>query len=257
MLDRSGVSVCVSSTLYGRCGTPSDAGLADTPSAAAQPNPRNTAMAPFRRCMSAGLSRPITWPTRWRLTVVSLSTWMNEGRTSGSMGEGSTCSRTAGESLVVAVSGHTVTLRRFENRSDWTITAGRGLPVKSPARSATAMTSPLVIFVEDAHPLDPVHRSIFVVSRINGLALAADLLREARRRRVRHPDLHRAKPLAAKVLAISGGAGAGRGAAGHASHVTLSRRGVKRNAWWALEDTIATACPPGKSLAVPTLRLRP
>jgi hypothetical protein len=99
-------------------------------------------MAPFSRCKSSADNRPIDGPIRSRRIVVILSTATQDEVRKVSVRGGSIRNRVAGASVATDVNGQTITLSNAPNRSDWTITPGRGLPVKSPLRSAIATTSP-------------------------------------------------------------------------------------------------------------------
>jgi hypothetical protein len=91
-------------------------------------------------------------------------------------------------SLSLLVSGQIVTLSSAANRSDWMITAGRGLPVKSPPRSATVTTSPRRIgLIEDADGLQPVYDAVVAVELVQPQALLPHFLAEAWPPCVRRP----------------------------------------------------------------------
>ncbi|HME20956.1 MAG TPA: hypothetical protein VKI44_06285 [Acetobacteraceae bacterium] len=68
-------------------------------------------------------------PIRWRRTVVILSTAIHEALFNVSADDGRTSGRSIGASRATLVSGQTVTLSSVPNASDYTITAGPGLPV--------------------------------------------------------------------------------------------------------------------------------
>jgi len=61
--------------------------------------------------------------------VVSLSTMRLDAWSSPLPASGTTPSRTSGAATGFVVSGQTVTEAVASNRSSWTITTGRGLPV--------------------------------------------------------------------------------------------------------------------------------
>ena len=166
------------------------------------PSPRNNAIAPFNRFISSGDSRPINGPNLLRRTDVILSTAIQD----------------------------TVRNVSVPNRSDWTITRGRGLPVKSPPcqrlqrhrRGSLTGSSPRAVVIEDADVFDPGHQFIRLISFVDMFALTPHLGREPWHKRVGNLYLNWPQTATAEGITVAPGPKARCGHARHASYVTIT-----------------------------------
>jgi hypothetical protein len=134
--------------------------------------------------------------------VVIISASIHEVRFNGSVSEGVIWNLTNGAPTFSNEMGQITTVFASTKKSDWTITAGRGLLVNCPCRSAIDTTSPrrIVGLIEDTDGLDAVYRPGSLFSSVDRPTLPSRLFGKTGGAGVRHPYLNRPETALAQRL---------------------------------------------------------